>query len=372
MTRWWRFPIAGAARNVSGGSLIPFCAVLAFLLPACGSMTLSFDDAPTATTPEPAPRYSIIFIIHGDGDYVYHDARGQPHRADKRTLRAAMLVARQRTDAEVCIFHQRPSFTLMYLIPLPDGEFQYYRGGALKAREPYWRSTGAARFEAESVLYHKYAVAAERANIMLYFGHEIPEMGGMGYDVSTPERVVNIHAFSAGLKGFMPDSTRFDLLVLSTCFGGTPLTIAALAPYARTIIASPGNLHLSYFDLRAFGSLEKFRGRDNVRDFAPYFARQAFRQLSADVQTAVTVAVYESDRVNTYLAAAGRTYAERLRALQDSAASAIEYVDCGEEESFVLPGMRDGVSVLFRPSRFGREKNKPRHSGWQCCRAVAW
>jgi hypothetical protein len=30
------------------------------------------------------------------------------------------------------------------------------------------------------------------------------------------------------------------------------------------------------------------------------------------------------------------------------------------------PTMNDGVSVLYRPARFGKSKDKQNHSGWKC------
>ncbi|MBR9977399.1 MAG: hypothetical protein KFH87_04865 [Bacteroidetes bacterium] len=360
------------ARRLPGLSLAIACAALTLLLSACGTMSVSFDEKAKAEDPTPPTRFSFVFIIHGDGDYVYHDTEGRERRANWRTLRAAILLARRLPDTEIFIFHQRPSRKLLYVIPLPDGDFQYYRNGELKARKPYWRSGGAFRFEAETALYHKSATPAgpERTNFFLYFGHEISEFDGAGYDASTPERAFNVRDLSAGLKSFTGDTTRFDMLVLSTCFGGTPHTIAALAPYSRTIVASPDNLHLSYFDLRAFTRLERFSDSDDIPGFAHYFAQQAFNRLSENVQTAVTVAVYEPDKAENYLLTADSRYRERLSALKDPAPGSIEYVDCGDEGSYVLPGMNDGVSVLFRSSRFGRAKNKLNHSGWQCCRLV--
>ncbi|MDT8323325.1 MAG: hypothetical protein RRA94_04360 [Bacteroidota bacterium] len=365
--------LAGSAQRLSGGFLLIVCAGFALFFSACGSMTLHFDEEAKAAKPASPTRFSFVFIIHGDGDYIYHDSQGQAHRADARTLHAARLVAQRRTDAEVFIFHQRPSAKLLYVIPLPDGDFLHYRNGVLQARRPYWRSSGTARFEAETALYAEYRTAtdAKRTKFFLYFGHEIPEFDGKGYDASTPERAFNVRDLSAGVKSFTGDSTRFDMLVLSTCYGGTPHTIAALAPYSRTIVASPGNLHLSYFDLRAFGRLHLLSERNSVQGFARYFARQAFERLSKKVQTAVTVAVYESDRARIYLGEADSRYTQRLASLKDHGPAAVEYVDCAEEKKFVLPGMSDGVSVLFRPSRFGRAKNKFRHSGWQCCRPLA-
>ena len=102
-------------------------------------------------------------------------------------------------------------------------------------------------------LYRRFHAESQRAivKIFLYSGHEIPEFGGAGYDASVPDRTFTVRDLQSGLQGFTGSSAKFDLLVLSTCFGGTPYTIGALGPYARYIIASPDNLHLSYFDFRA-------------------------------------------------------------------------------------------------------------------------
>ncbi|MBN1447689.1 MAG: hypothetical protein JXA28_07140 [Bacteroidetes bacterium] len=363
---------ASVAQRLQGGSLVSVCAAFALFLSACGTISMSFEEEAKAAVSVPPARFSFVFVIHGDGDYVYHDTKGRARNADWRTLRAAILLARRLPDTEIFIFHQHPAYKLLYFIPLPDGDFQYYRNGELVAREPYWRSDGPLRFEAEIALYQKTATAAgpERTNFFLYFGHEISEFDGAGYDASTPERTFSVQDLSAGLKSFTGDTTRYDLLVLSTCFGGTPHTIAALAPYSRTIVASPDNLHLSYFDLRGFARLEEFSARDDMPGFAHHFARQAFNRLSESVQTSVTVAVYEPDRAMNYLLATEGKYRERLSALKDHTPESIEYVDCGDEGSLVLPGMSDGVSILFRSSRFGRAKNKRSHSGWQCCRLV--
>lgn len=373
MIQQWTRYFASAARRLPGGSLVIVCAAFAIILSACGTMSLDFAEQPSKAAPVPLTRYSFVFIIHGDGDYVYHDTRGRARSADWRALRAAVRVARQVPDAEVFIFHQRPARKLLFVIPFPDGEFRYYRDGELETRERYWRTEGPDRFEAEMALYQKTAAPADskRATFFLYFGHEISEFDGLGYDASYPERSFNVQDLSAGLKGFTGDTTRFDMIVLSTCFGGTPHTIATLAPYSRAIVASPDNLHLSYFDLRSFGRLEKFDRENDVPGFAQYFAQQAFDELTNNVQTAVTVAVYESDRAKNYLQVADSRYRERLSALKGHTPESIEYVDCGEDDTYVLPGMSEGVSVLFRSSRFGRAKNKLNHSGWQCCRPVS-
>ena len=62
----------------------------------------------------------------------------------------------------------------------------------------------------------------------LYFGHEIPEFDGAGYDASYADWTFTVHDLAQELKRIKPDSTKFDLIVLSTCFNGTPHSIAAL------------------------------------------------------------------------------------------------------------------------------------------------
>ena len=154
--------------------------------------------------------------------------------------------------------------TRLLFFPLRDGTFYYYRHGRLLAEESYWRDQGQSRFDPEMELYNRFRAeeSPELVRLFLYFGHEIPEFGGAGYDASYKNRTFTVDDLADGLKCITRDSTKVDLVVLSTCFSGTPRTIAALAPYARYVIASPDNLHLSYFDLSPFERLDiGLRGR---------------------------------------------------------------------------------------------------------------
>jgi hypothetical protein len=139
--------------------------------------------------------------------------------------------------------------------------------------------------------------------LFLYFGHEIPEFDGAGYDASYPDRKLTVQGFARGVGGFRGDASKFDIVVLSTCFGGTPHTIGALGTTARYIVASPDNLHLSYLDLRSLERMDLgFRDVD-VHSFARRYARMAFDILKGQIQTTVSVAVYDVDRVQKFLRA---------------------------------------------------------------------
>jgi hypothetical protein len=316
--------------------------------------------------------YSMIFIIHGDGDYVYHDTQGNERRADEMALIGATKVAMLNPQAEVFIFHEKPRKQALLFIPIPDGKFYYFRHGQLLAKESYWRNQGSARFDPEVELYHRFYTGdqSQSMRLFLYFGHEIPEFEGAGYDESYSDWTFTIHHFAEGLKRFTPDSSKVDLLVLSTCFNGTPYSISALAPYARTIVASPDNLHLSYFDLQSFERLDiGLRGGD-VAAFSKKFAQQAFDGLTKDIQTAVTVAVYDVHGVQGFLNNVDSVYDHALATLKGLPAGSIEHCDCAEDSTYVLPGMNEGVDIFYRPPQFGRSKHIQEHSGWECWRLV--
>ena len=350
------------------------CVTLALFLFSCSSIPLTQRISPLGEESALPPRYSIIFIIHGDGNYLYHDTRGYTHRADEVALARATKVAVRNPQAEVFIFHQRPRKHTLLFFPRRDGKMYFYRKGRLIAKESYWREQGPSRFAPEAALFHRFH-AEEQPQLVrffLYFGHQIPEFNsaGYGYDASYSDRTFTVHDLADGLKRLTRDSAKVDLIVLSTCFSGTPYTVAALAPIARTIVASPDNLHLSYFDLHPFERLDVGLRDGNVAEFAKNFARQAFDQLAEDIQTAIAVAVYDVDRVEGYVNSVDSVYNHDLTTLKGLKPLSVKHCDCTEDSAYVLPGMSEGVDVFYRPPRFGRSKHKQDHSGWECLKLL--
>ena len=348
------------------------CAALAVLLCSC-SADLSVQREAHQEKEVPAAPYSIVCVIHGDGDYLYHDTSGNKYEANEKALEGAQKVAQQNPQAEVFIFHQRPGRHFLFFFPLRDGEFYYYRNGRLIATESYWRDQKESRFEPELELYRRFGMGNQREMIrlFLYYGHEIPECGGAGYDASYPDRPFTVGHLVNGLKGFTGDSARFNLMIVSTCFGGTPYTIGALGTFARYIIASPDNLHLSYFDFHSLEHLELSVRDGGVSGFARQFARRSFDRLTGDIQTAVSVAVYDVDRVQEYVRSVHSVYDHTLTALKretEPSLSTAEHCDCADLSPYALPAMNEGVEVFYRPARFGRSKDKQSHSGWECWR----
>jgi hypothetical protein len=348
-------------------------AALTVLLSSCSANLPVQRDAQQAEDGgRPAP-FSIVCIIHGDGDYLYHDTSGVEHEADLEALAGAQRIAQHNPQAEVFVFHRRPRGHFLFVFPLHDGEFYYYRNGRLIANESYWRDKDKSPFDAEVKLYQRFreGVQPKKVSILLYCGHEIPEFGGTGYDASHPDRPFTIQDFAGSLTGFRRDSTKFDLALLSTCFGGTPYTIGTVGPFARYIIASPDNLHLSYFDLQPLERLDLSLGDGDVHAFARRFAQRSFDRLTRDIQTAVTVGVYDVDHAQEFLRSAHGTYAKTLSSLKEmgeEAMTMMEHCDCADIPPYVLPAIGEGVEVLYRPARFGRSNHKLTHSGWECWR----
>ena len=321
-------------------------------------------------------KYSIVCFIHGDGDYLYHDTKGNKYKADEEALAGAKRVALQNPNAEVFIFHQKPKRHFLFFFPLRDEEFFYYRNGQLIANEMYWRDNEQERFKHEVELYRRFHVDEQRkmVSMFLYSGHEIPEFDGVGYDASYPDRAFTINDLVSGLKDFINDSARFDLLILSTCFGGTPYTVGALGSFAKTIIASPENLHLSYFDLSLLERLNLNLLDGEVPAFAKRFAHQAFDRLAKDVQTEVSVAVYDIDSVQGFLHSVSMAYTNTLNSLTEEIQSSwttIGHCDCADLPEYVLPTINAGVDIFYRPALFGKSKFKQNHSGWECLRSVS-
>jgi hypothetical protein len=238
------------------------------------------------------------------------------------------------------------------------------------ARESYWRDQGPSRFAPELSFYHRFAAMPPDAptRLFFYFGHELPESGGTGYDASCRERRVTLGDLAEAVRDVAGSTGKVDLLGLATCFGGTPYNIGELAPYARYIIASPDNLHLSSFDLAPLETLQLGSEEGAMAAFADRFARNAFARLEGTVQTAVSVVVYDTDEVGEFLDSATGVYDRDLRPAAGQSPSFSERCDCGDEPAYARPGMGRGLTVLYRAPHFGRLKHKASHSGWECWR----
>jgi hypothetical protein len=354
----------GPGRAVAAGWIAVLLATLsagAVLLAGCGS---------TAVLPAggegPIPSSlvnSVVFIVHGDGDYLYHE-QGRARRADAEAVARAREMAAVAAHTEVLIFHQRRRRGALRILPLGDGTFYHYRGGKLLASQRYRRDPVGHGLNSEVRLYRDHALRQPESRALLFFGHTIEDGGGDRYHASYPGASFGLAELTDALAGFGAGEHPLDLLVLSTCSNGTPATISALSPLARRIIASPGRLHLSHIDPRPLAEAGE-NGIDG--DLAARLAEAAFTRLAGTIRTAVTIALYDSDLVAPLLPDLLPAIADERARTSGRQAALLEMLDCRE----VLAGIdRDrwskGVRHWYRPPAFGRRSTIREHSGWGC------
>jgi hypothetical protein len=76
------------------------------------------------------------------------------------------------------------------------------------------------------------------------------------------------------------------------------------------------------------------------------------------------------DRVRGFVHSADSIYDRFLADVKGKTPASVERCDCAEDPAYALPGMNDGITVLYRAPRFGRLQHKESHSGWECLRLV--
>jgi hypothetical protein len=331
---------------------------LMFAVGGCRSVVPVPPSASDPAGSESVPiEQRVVVIVHGDASYRYHEPDGTAHEADVETLKEAFRAARAMPQSEVFVFHQRPERRLLGLFPRDDGTAYHFRQGRLVRKETYEQERERPiTVEAEFVREHGASVDSTVFTAALYYGHAVPERRRAGYHRSRPDAEFGIDALAQGLGRLGVGNRPLDALVLSTCDGGTPATVAAHAPYARSILAAPGDLHLSFIDVVLLPAAPL----SSPGAWTQSVAERAFDRLADRTVTGVRLATYDTRRAGP----AARRLARQ--AVPDTSASPTGAVldDCRR----VLGTAVDtaGVSVWYRSPRFGRSADRESHSGWGC------
>ena len=312
--------------------------------------------------------YSVIYYIHADSDYLYHDAGGQPVRENKKVLEDALRVAEEAKSGEVFVFYQRPEKKFLGLFPRRGSRLYHYTNGEETTRVTYRHADKHEEFlTKEARLYHEYRNQSQGQSqkiYFLYFGHEIPGDEGKKYHRTLPDIAVNTGSFSAGIQKFLAmDDQRFNLVALSTCNNGTPAMANNLSSFSDVLLASPQNLHLSHIDSKSLGLLESDPAISSIQ-LADSMAHQTYRRLESETETAITLAVYNFEIVQAYKNELN-AFSSAHHAM-DSMAYVSDNVDCREVPFFDGDKFSEGVKTWYRPARFGRQSGSTTHSGWGC------
>jgi hypothetical protein len=343
-----------------------FC-TLALLLGGCSSRSLLHNSVAGQHS---GTDYRLIFYIHGDGDYLYHSPDGQPIQADEHALNKAFEAARDASTGDVTIFHRREKRSFLGLFPRNTSRMYQFTGGE-KVREISYRGNDSASgfMDEESRLFNDVtdSIPGEKSPVIfLYFGHEIPQQPETRYHRSYSDREFSTEIFTEEIRTFLPPGkSRFNLIALSTCSNGTPEMASKLKPIAHTLLASPQNLHLSHLDVGALRLLEDSTGSDSASvSIADSIAQDSFRRLSEEVRTAVTLSVYQLDKLSTDLetlldSTENYRSENRLNHGRDN-------IDCADQLNLSGLAIHRGVKSFYQPAQFGAHQSKNTHSGWGC------
>ncbi len=310
--------------------------------------------------------YSVIYYIHGDADYLFHNSDGSRVRADEQVLSTAIDIAKKAVWGEVFIFHQLPQNRFLGLFSRKS-VMLYYKNGELVSQVTYTDKKTPFLIK-EAQLYNKYkfnSAAKNQQKYFLFFGHEIPEHGGDNYSGSLPNIPVNTESFTNGIQHFLSNKNdTFNLVVLSSCNNGTPVMVKHLLPYTDVLLASPQNLHLSYIDSDSLGLLEN-NPRMSPLKIADAMANQTFNRLVESIQTTITLSVYDFDKVRKYIDELDSLDVQYEVSKHPNVFS--DNVDCNQIPLFDAERYSNGVQKWYHPSKFGRKAvttNIP--SGWGC------
>ena len=397
----------GFTSHPSRGGLPAVLAAL-FLLSFTACAPTRSGNSPGGVSARPGDErisFLLVYMIHGDGDYIYHDAQGLRRLADEDALAQAREVAMNAPEAEVFIFHQKPRWHI-WSHPSRDGTMFQYRRGTLVREQDYSRRGKGSDFAAEAGLFRKNALPRHLPpksclakdgsakgdtnrgpdRFFVYFGHEIPALGGRGYSHSRPKEEFSLPDFARGVERFAgppcAPNHPLSVLALSSCYGGTPATTATLFPFADFLLASPTPLHLSFLDTRALIPLmrEESAGPGPgpaevepdgwraglVRARVEQMAQESFTRLQGRTQTAISIALYESERASDYLMAHSGPWDADGELGDEVRMAPMGYQDCGEDAGFGPGGEEAGVQVYYQAAKFGALRSKSAHSGWSC------
>ncbi|MGM0547524.1 MAG: hypothetical protein ACQEST_12475 [Bacteroidota bacterium] len=313
--------------------------------------------------------YTVVYYIHADAGYLYHDPDGQPVRANSQVFETALEVAKKAYSGEVFIFYQRPEKKFLGLFPRKRNQFYHYTNGQKTTQVKYRHSDKKEPFlTTEAQLYKKYrnqTAVKDHQHYFLYFGHEIPNDEGKNYHHTLPNIKVNTASFADGIQQFSVTNNQiFDLVMLSTCNNGTPAMASHLLPFTDHLLASPQNLHLSHIDTEQLALLEQNPGISS-RQIAHSLADDTFQRLEEQIQTPITLAAYDFESMRGYI----KELKNRIISYKDTTPinPYHQNIDCGQFSFFDAEKYTQGIETWYRPAKFGRRAAASNiHSGWGC------
>ena len=345
---------------------LPFFSIITFLFLGACSTHKSVSSA-EADRSGSKTDYRVIYYIHGDLDYLYHDREGTAKQADREALNRAIKTAEVADSGEVFIFHHNSQRKFLGLFPRRSNRLYHYINGELINEVKYRPGEKDEAFlTTERSLFSSHKMREsekDKRNIFLFFGHEIPSGSNQIYHSSFPKISVSTASFSDGLMHFNTSGEKFDLTVLSTCSNGSPEMAEKLSSVTNVLLASPQNLHLSHIRPEKLSILESNPGV-TAAEIAEAIAEDTYRELSSSVQTVITLSIYRLEDIQAYLNELTNLITEYTETQQPNVYR--DNTDCADLGLLDDGEFNNGIKTYFRPPAFGRESGRSTHSGWGC------
>lgn len=314
--------------------------------------------------------YSFVFQIHEDDDHSFRDLNtGKKKHGDKEAYKQAKALALSCKKCEVFIFRDMRKHTFY------SAKVEYFSEGKRKKRIYHKRhkdEKGAVFFQKNSKKYkdHYHNPDAPKDTIksfFIYFGHHIPEVEQEDYSKSLHHMKFSLDKLKFRLQQLGAGDAGgylFEGVILSTCQNGTPYTVGKLAKYARYIIASPENLHLSYLDVSPFLALEKAE-RIKTRALMESIVDQSIATFKKrGIETHTVISLYRMSPLRESLSPLVSVYEERLKKNKKSLPN---FHDCSKIKGFEsLQTLKEGVYAKEIEPYFSFVKQDAPSSGWGC------
>ena len=311
-----------------------------------------------------AIQYSFIFQIHEDASYDFHTKEGIKKFGYIEAYKQAKSLALACTACEVFIFREMQK-NVFY-----SGKVEYFLSGKRKSRLYHKREHG----EKDLEFFQKNSLKLKQKEqkiktFFTYFGHSVPEKITEGYSHSLPHLTFGITHLENRLKKLGAGGNSgylFDGIILSSCHNGTPFVLNRLVPFARYVIASPENLHLSYLDISPFLEIEKQKETSTLKLFKKIVDKsmETFEQRA--IKTFTVLSLYQIQKIKETLAEVSLLYEKNLT---ESTHLFSNYTDCQEvtEISSFIERMSNYIYTKSN-NPFFLTKTTKAHSGLSCLR----
>jgi hypothetical protein len=306
--------------------------------------------------------YSFIFQIHEDASYDFHTKKGEKKFGHKEAYKQAKKLAVTCTSCEVFIFREMKK-NISY-----SGKVEYFLNGKRKSRLYHKREQD----EKDLEFFQKHSLNLKQKEqkiktFFTYFGHSIPEATIEGYSHSLPHLKFGIKYLEnrLGRLGAGGDSGYlFDGIILSSCHNGTPFILNRLVPFARYVIASPENLHLSYLDISPFLEIGKQKDTSTLKLLKKIIdtSMETFEQRA--IKTFTVLSLYQIQEIKATLAEVSLLYEKNLTEITHFFSN---YKDC-QEVSEISPFLKKMSNYIYTKSNnpFFSTKPTQEHSGLSC------